>query len=178
MDLMSAYPASPPQNPNETKKPHTSRYIAVGLMATVAVIIIIIASGAFSSTAENNTNCVPTPYTVSVISESIVLNPDGYYFTGFSVPEGALNPILQGNFTSAGNSTNNNAIVTVWSQKEFINWLSCRNCSPCYNRDMMPMVAGKINVTVSSGQYFIVFSSATYKQAKTVTAQIDLTYCK
>ena len=120
---------------------------------------------------------MPTPHTENVISGSIVANPDGYYFTGFYVPEGALNPVLQGNFTSTGNSANNNAIVTVWSQKEFINYLSCRNSIPCYNKDLFPMAAGNINVTLSSGQYIIVFGSASV-EAKTVFAQIDLTYSK
>jgi hypothetical protein len=39
------------------------------------------------------------------------------------------------------------------------------------------MVTGNINVTLSSGQYFIVFGSASM-EAKTVLAQIDLTYSK
>lgn len=182
---MITCPASPQSNPNGIKKTHTDRFTAVALVATVAVIIVIIASTALSLDAVNNSNpnggnnldYVPTPHTESVISGSIVLNPDGYYFTGFSVPEDALNPVLQGNFTSTGNSTNNNAIVTVWSQKDFVNYLDCCQSTPCYNKDLMPMVAGNINVTLSSGQYFIVFGSASV-EAKTVSVQIDLTYSK
>jgi hypothetical protein len=182
---MSTYTASPQSNPNEIKKNHAGKFIAVGLIATVAVIIIIIASGTLSMSTINNSNpnggnnpkYAPTPHTESVISGSIVVNPDGYYFTGFSVPEDASNPVLQGNFTSAGNSTNNNAVVTVWSQKDFINYLNCQQSTPCYNKDLMPMVNGNINIPLSSGNYFIVFSSASI-ETKTVSAQIDLTYSK
>ena len=161
-----------------------NRNIAIGLIATAAIIVIL-TSGVLSATsangsnqnAENNPNHVPTLRTESVVSGSIVANPDGYYFTGFIVPEDALNPVLQGNFTSTGNSTNNAVVVTVWSQKEFINYLSCQNSIPCYNKDLFPMVTGNINVTLSSGQYIIVFGSASV-EAKTVFAQIDLTYSK
>ena len=179
---MSTYLALPSPSPNRIIKHHTGRNIAIGLIAIVAITIIL-TSGILCVTLANGSNqnmgsilsYVPGPHTESVISGSIVLNPTGYYFTGFYVPENALNPVLQGNFTSAGNSTNNSVIVTVWSQTNFTNWLDGRQSTPCYNKDLMPMVTGNINVTLSSGEYFIVFSSASM-QAKTVSAQIDLTY--
>ena len=177
---MSTYQALLSANPNKIIK--HGRSIAMGLIAAAAIIIILtsgvlcvtIANG-INQNAGNNPNYVPTPHTENVISGSIVANPDGYYFTGFYVPEDALNPVLQGNFTSTGNSTNNAVVVTVWSQKEFINYLSCRNSIPCYNKDLFPMVAGNINVTLSSGQYIIVFGSVSL-EATTVSAQIDLSY--
>ena len=175
---MSTYPASALLTPNEAKRLRGGRSIAVGLVATVAaIIVLILVSGVLSMGAVNNLDYVPTPHTENVISGSMVLNPDGYFFTGFLVPEDGLNHVLKGNFTATGNSTNNSVIVTVWSQKEFINWLSCKNSIPCYNKDLMPMVTGNINVTVTSGQYLIVFSGASV-EAKTVLAQIDLTYSK
>jgi hypothetical protein len=181
---MSTYRVLTPPSPNKILNAHTGRNAAIGLIAT-AVIIVILTSGVLCATSANGINknlgndpdYVPTPHTVSVISESIVANPNGYYFTGFCVPEDALSPVLQGNFTSTGNSTNNSVIVTVWSQTNFINWLNGRQSTPCYNKDLMPMVTGNINVTLSSGQYFIVFGSASM-EAKKVLAQIDLTYSK
>jgi hypothetical protein len=117
-DLMSTYQASTPLNPNDGKGLRGGRSIAAGFVATVAaIILLIIVSGALSLGTVNTPNCVPILHTESVVSGSLVLNPHGYYFTGFLVPEGALNPVLQGNYTSAGNSTNNSVIVTVWSQR-------------------------------------------------------------
>jgi hypothetical protein len=183
---MSTYPASPQSNPNEIKKTHTGRFIAVRLVATVAVIIIIIAFGALSLGAVNNSNpnegnnpdYLPTPYTVSVISGSIAVNANSYNYVTFSVPKGALNPVLQGNFTSSGDSQNNNVIVTVMSQTDFVNWQNGRQSSTYYNKDLLPMVTGNINITLPSGTYYIIFGSATYLSPKTVSAQINLIYSK
>ncbi len=154
----------------------------MALEVTVAVIITaILTSAILSCTTSNsgnqniNPNYAPGAHTQSVISGSIALNPTGDYFTGFNVPENALNPVLQGNFTSTGNSTNNNVVVTVWSQKEFVNYLSSLSSSPCYNKDTFPMTAGNINVTLQSGNYFIMFGSGSIGD-KTVSVQIDLTY--
>jgi hypothetical protein len=185
-DSMPTFRASAPPSPNETPRPHSGRNIAIGLMATVAIIIIFV-SGAFISSSANSSNSnrennnpdyVPTPHTVNVISGSIVVNANGCYFVGFCVPEGALNPVLQGNFTSVGNGTNNNVILTVRSQTDFANWLDGRQCSAEYNKDLMPMVAGNINVALPSGIHYIFIDSAAYMQAQTVSAQIDLTYSK
>lgn len=176
--------ASPQSNPNEIKKTHKGRFIAVGFLTTVAIIII--ASGAFSlgivnnsyPNGENNPDYLPTSYNVSVISGSITVNANSYNYVSFSVPKDALNPVLQGNFTASGDSQNNNVIVTVMSQTDFVNWQNGRQSSTYYNKDLFPMVTGNINITLPSGTYCIVFGSATWMQAKTVLAQIDLTYSK
>jgi len=179
---MSTYQALLLTSPNKIIK--NSKNIAIGLIA-IAVAIIILTSGVLSVTsvndsnknAETDPNYVPTLYTQNVVSDSLVLNPGGHYFAGFNVPEDALNPVLQGNYTSISNCTNNAVMVTIWSQKDFINYLNCLEATPCYNKDMMPMVTDNINVTLSRGNNFILFGSASV-DTKTVLAQIDLTYSK
>ncbi len=179
---MSTYQTLLLASPNKIIK--NGRNIAIGLIAA-ALILIILTSGVLSITpvkdtnknAETDPNYVASIYTENVVSDSLVLNPSGHYFVGFYVIEDALNSILQGNYTCISNGTNNAVIVTVWSQKDFINYLDNRQATPCYNRDMMPMVTGNINVTLSSGNYFILFSGASV-DTKTVSVQIDLTYTK
>jgi hypothetical protein len=166
------------QTQNKPKR-HFARNLALEVMVVVMVTAILtsaILSGATTNSGNQNINPNYTPdMPIQIISGSIALNPTGAYFTGFNVPEDALNPVLQGNFTSTGNSTNNNVVVTVWSQKEFINYLSGHDSSPCYNKDLFPMATGNINVTLSSGNYFIMFGSGSIG-AKTVSVQIDLIY--
>jgi hypothetical protein len=165
---------------NSKPKSHFARNLALEVISAV-IITAILTSAILSGTIANsgnqniNPNYAPGMHTQNVISGSIALNPTGDYFTGFNVPENALNPVLQGNLISTGNSTNNNVIVTVWSQKEFINYLSGLNSSPCYNKDLFPKAAGNINITLSSGNYFITFGSGSIGD-KTVSVQIDLTY--
>ena len=80
---MSTFSALPQSNPNEIKKTHTGRFVVVGLVAILAIIITIIASGALSSGTVNNSNYVPTSYTVSLISGSIAVNANSYNFVSF-----------------------------------------------------------------------------------------------
>ena len=64
------------------------------------------------------------------------------------------------------------------SQEDYINWQNGRQSSTYYNKDLVPMVTGNINIALPSGFYYIIFDSATYLSPKTVSAQIDLTYFK
>jgi hypothetical protein len=176
---MLAVQALPTQTQSKPKS-HFARNLALEVIVAVMITAIVTSAILSVTTAKGgnpniNPICSPGAHTQCVISGSIALNPTGDYFTGFNAPENALNPVLQGNFTSIGNSTNNNVVVTVWSQKEFINYLSGLSSSPCYNKDLFPMSAGNINITLSSGNYFIMFGSGSIGD-KTVSVQIDLTY--
>jgi hypothetical protein len=171
---------------NKTEKPKIYGNVAIGFMATAAVIIILI-SGAFCSSLGNSGNLngaddpgyVPKLYAESVVSGQIALNAEGFYCVGFVVPEGALNAVLKGDFVSTGNATNNSVMLTVWSADDFANWLcGCQSGPPEYNKDLMPTAAGNINITLPSGIHYIFIDSAAYMQPQTVSAQIDLTYSK
>jgi hypothetical protein len=169
-----------------TQKPAiTIRYwrnLALAVIAAVTITVIITSQIVGVTQVNNdsdrniNTNHVIGSHKENVISGSIVLNPQGDFFRGIYVPDDAQNAVLQGNFTVT-NSTSANSVSTVviWSQQEFINYLSNHNSSPCYNKDFMPMPSGNINVTLSSGQYLILISGASV-DTKILQAQIDLTY--
>ena len=163
---------------------HKNRYRTIGLIATAEVALVIMTvlavsfcMGALSPqpNGDSGPSYAPGFHCESVVSGSIALNPTGEYFMVFSVPKGASNATLTGNFTATGNSTNNDVIITVLSQKNFDNWLNGRNCNFDYNPYLMPMLSGNINVTLPNGIYFITMSSAS-QQPKTVMAQIDLTF--
>lgn len=164
--------------PNRIIKSHYARNLALAVTAAVAITVIL-TSGILSVTQANapnqNIDPYPGPHTQHVISGALVLNPHGYYLTGFYVPDNAQNPVLQGNYAVIQNSTNNNVVVTIWNQQEFTNWINCKSASPCYNKDLFPMVSGDINVTLSSGQYLILISGASVN-TEVLQAQIDLNY--
>lgn len=174
---MLSFQALPTQTLIKTKK--YCRNLALAVIAAVTITVILTAQIVSVTQANNGSqNIDPShvigPHTHSVISGELVLNSDGYFFTGFYVPDDAQNPVLQGNYTVT-NSTNNVATVTIWSQQEFINYLSNRNSNPCYNKDLMPMPSDNLNLTLSSGQYLILISGASV-DTKILQAQIDLTY--
>jgi hypothetical protein len=167
--------ASAPSESNKTWKIHAGICIAIAVMLAVAFTVIV-TSTLMCSTSEIDPDYSPTPCLVSVVSGPIAVGANGYNYVVFHVPEGAINPFLEGNFTSTGEGPNNNVIPIVLSQGDFVNWQQGRQYHTYYNRDLFPMVKGWFDVELPSGNYYVVFGSATYMQAKTVWAQIDLTY--
>jgi hypothetical protein len=146
------------------------------VLLVIAVVMAILTSGMLcigsTHSAPNSDLLITFPYHQEVISGPLVLNPNGYYLTGFLVPEGAKTSTLQGNF-AVSNSSNNGVIITVWSQKEFINYFSCHNAVAFYNQYMVPATSGEINLELASGQYLILFSGASVNLT-TVQTQLDL----
>jgi hypothetical protein len=152
----------------------------------MGAIIVTIVSAALCSGPANIGNLVgeapegiPKLHSENIISGQINVNANGFYCISVVVPEGALNATLQGGFISTGNATNHCVTVMVWRSDDFANWLCGRQSNPPeYNKDLMPMVSGNINVTLPSGIHYISIGSSAYMQEQTVSAQIDLTYSK
>lgn len=166
-------------SPNKIIK--NSRNMAIGLII-LALTIIILSSGVLSIYQTNDNenkqideDYVPIQYTQNVVNNTLILNPGGNYFLGFQVPEEAKNARIQGKYTSILDSANNAVIITIWSQKEALNYLNCLEAKPCYNKDLMPMVTDNINVTLSKGNYFVFFDAASV-DSKTVSIQLDLIF--
>jgi hypothetical protein len=162
----------PSTNPKHgLSKKFSAALIIVAVIVTVFTTCVICSP---NQTPRDDSLVVTAPYSVRVLSGPIFLNPTGIYVTGFSAPEGPKTCILQGNFTVISNCTNNAITVTIWSQQAFVDWIGCKsNAVPLYNRDMFPMISGTVNMTLPSGIYIMVFSSASM-EPKTVAAQFDL----
>ena len=168
----------PSSKPLRTKK--YWRNLALTVTAAVAITVILTAQlvNVTQANNENNTNAdwnSPGPHTQEVLSGKIILNPKGYYLTGFNVPDNAQNAFLQGNYTVVSDSKNNNAIMTIWSQQEFLNYFACRNAVPCYNKDMIGMRSDHLNISLSKGNYIILISGASV-DPKILEAQLTLNF--
>jgi hypothetical protein len=159
----------------QTKRDSGQKIFKALFVAAIAVAVLSsgIIFAASTQIPQNSGFPVTFPHHQNVVSGPLVLNPNGYYLTGFAVPKGAKTASLNGNFSVTGNSTNNGVVITVWSQKEFLNYFGCQNAVPVYNKDMFPMAEGNINVSLSSGAYLILVGGAG-TQPKTVQFQLDL----
>ncbi len=163
--------------PNLLKTKRYWRNMALAVIAAVAITVILTSQLVNVTQANSNPNSgwySPGPHTVAVMSESIVLNPNGSYLTGFNVPDEAQNAILQGNYTVVSNSTNG-AIMTIWTQQEFLNYFGCRHAVPCYNKDLIPMRSDNLNITLSKGNYLILISGASIN-TDILEAQLTLNF--
>jgi hypothetical protein len=155
---MLAFQAPSTKNPLKTKK----YWLKITLMLAAAVIVTVILTAQLANVTQANTNqsmnYAPGEYSHSVLSRSIVLNPNGYYLTGFNVPDEAKTAVLQGNYTVTNNGTNNNCVMAIWSQQEFLNYFNGQSAVPCYNQYLMPHTADNLNITLSKGNYLIMIS--------------------
>lgn len=146
----------PSPNPLRTKK--YWRNMTLAIVATVLITVIFTSQivNVQANGNQNNDWYEPGSYTQDVMSESIVVNPQGCFFTGFIVPDDAQNAFLHGNYSVIPNHNTNNAVtINIWRQQEFIKYLNNENSKPCYNIEFFPMRSDDFNVSVSSGQYII-----------------------
>jgi hypothetical protein len=166
-----------PLDSSEPLKRVLSSRVFKGLLV-ISVVLAVLITGVLASGPQTSQGSiigdVTFPYHQQVLSGAIVLNPDGDFLTGFYVPDGAKTAELQCNFYAvANNDTNNGVIMTIWSQKEFLNYFSCQKAVPCYNRDMMPAASANFNLDLKSGQYIILISDAS-TEPRTIQVQMDL----
>ncbi len=153
------------QVPSHTRTKKYWRKMALAVATAVIVTVILTSSLLHATPATIQTSSATMFFSGShrleVLSGPIVLNSKGCYLTGFEVPEGSKNAVLQGNYTLVNNATSHEAtILTVWSQQEFLNYFSNCNAEPSYNKNLMPMLQDNLNVSLSKGYYLIMISGA------------------
>ncbi len=167
------------QTPSYQKSKTYWKKMALAVAAAVILTVIVTSSIVNVTQAKSQTaNSMFTSgsHTVELLSGPIVLNSNGCYLTGFEVPNGAKNSVLQGNYTVKNNATSHKAaIVTVWSQQEFLNYFGNKNAEPCYNKNLMPLPQDSLSIPVSEGYYLIMVSSAGAQNAVMET-ELTLTF--
>ncbi|HSV49567.1 MAG TPA: hypothetical protein VLH35_04560 [Candidatus Acidoferrales bacterium] len=153
--------APPALNPLRTKK----YWLKMTLTVTVAVIITVFLTAQIVITQANSgsqsMDYAPGAYTRDVLTEPIVLNAKGMFFTAFEVPDQAKNAVLWGNYSISKDAADYNwPVVTIWTQQEFANYISAKSAVPYYNKEMYSMQSDNLNITLSKGIYIILTGGA------------------
>ena len=144
------------------------------------IIIILVASGAFTQENGNNENGLssPTQHTVVVASGSLNVDSNSHTFISFSVPSGASNVVLEGNFTASGGS-GNDIKVYVMDPTNYGHWTKGQQAFVSYSSGQT--TSGNISASLPSiaGTYYLVFDNIfSLQSSKIITAQAILTYIK
>jgi hypothetical protein len=166
---------------NTEKSNHTNRNIALGLIALTAIFVIVtagtLASISITNASPQQTNPpnTATAHVETLISKQITVEYGATTLYAFGIPDDATNATLTGTFNSTA-PTNNGVTVIVRSLDDYLNYLSNKNSRPIYNSDLMPASSGTFNVSLSSGIYFLFFSSAIYNTTQYVNAEISYSY--
>jgi hypothetical protein len=94
-------------------------------LVTIAAVVLVVASEALLlggvSNSSNELTLTSGWHTVNVVSGSMTVNAKGLTVVGLYVPKGALNAVLQGDFSATCNGTESGVMVVLLSAKDFGN---------------------------------------------------------
>jgi hypothetical protein len=162
----------------QPKAPNTTRNI---LLAVLVVAIVIVSFMALwlavlnSGSSGGEKGIIPTSHTLNLVNGLLTINPHAYYYTTFTVPNGASNVQVYGTFTASGGS-GNDIIVYVMDDTNFVNWQNGHSASTYYNSGQV--TTGTISAILpSGGTYCLVYdNSFSIISQKNVNTQVNLGY--
>lgn len=167
-----------------TQKPRrktVSFWIGIALLA--GVIWLLLGRSTLNETAQfvaQKTNQPPAPqqFTINLQESSFTVEANGYNAYKFTVPDGAYNVHLEGNFTGSGGA-GNDIDVFLLGEDDFVNWENRHQSRTYYNSGKETQ--GTIKVALPSGAavYELVFNNRfSLLTAKSIEAHATLTYTK
>jgi len=158
------------------------RIVAVMLILFSIAFFGNIATGAFSSASHSSPqNSVisyvkPSPVyrtiTVTIVDDTLVVEPGYYRYYQFSIPEEAGVVTVNGRFTTTGGE-GNDIMVFIMTPDDFINWQN-RHESRVYYQSGQKTV-DSINVNLAPGTYYLVYSN-TFSLVSNKVVKTNLSY--
>ena len=166
---------------------HMARNLAIGV-----VVLVVLAAGAYVAlnsagisvvqvktitvtTVTSSTTQTFTPVSSNVVNGLISVGAGQYEDYQITVPDGASNVQLTGNFQASGGS-GNDIIVLVMDQTDFVNWQNGHQASAFYNSGQLTTATISASLP-GSGTYYLVYSNAfSTFSSKNVNTQANLAY--
>jgi hypothetical protein len=165
---------------------HMARNVGIGV-----VVLLILVAGAYAAlssarisvvqvktvtetTITSSTTQTSTQVSSSVVNGDISVGAGQYEDYQFTVPDGASNAQLAGNFIASGGS-GNDILVLVLDQTDFVNWQNGHSVTTYYNSGQL--TTSSISASLPSGVYYLIYSNtfSTFS-SKTVNTDATLTY--
>lgn len=164
------------------------RRILLWLFAAVLLGAVLWAAGSDSPEAQQIQEFLHWSQAQTVVDTAIAVNPHSFSSRDFTVPPGALDVKLTGEFTAsavspshsksneAGKDRDNGIETFVLTESAFVVWNSGYSADSLYQSGLT--AEGSINATLPSGAgvYDLVFSNRTSPHAKTVHTTVLLRY--
>ena len=166
-ETVSAPPAQRPRIPKRT------RNLVITADAVILIVVVI-------AVAIAGPRGVPPPLvqsqSVSIVTGSLNLENGGYSYYTFTVPAGATNSQVKGNFTVAGSGGSGIQVYIMNNENLFI-WAN----SPASARvstyfDSGQVTSDSINTRLSPGTYYLIFDNTFSNSSKIVQTNVSLVY--
>ena len=127
------------------------------------------------TTVTSSTTQTSTSVSSNVVNGQISVSAGQSEDYQITVPDGASNAQLTGNFQASGGS-GNDIIVMVMDQTDFVNWQNGHQVSTLYNSGQLTTASVSASLP-GSGTYYLVYSNAfSTFSSKSVNTQVNLTF--
>jgi hypothetical protein len=174
--------------PVRTPRP---RRITLWILCLVLLGVVVWAANSESPSAQQVQEFVRWSHAQTIVDTSVSVNPHGFSSSKFTVPQGALNVTVTGDFSATAsprdgnenrsskeskNDHDPNIEAYVLTDAAFAVWSSGYSTATLYESG--PVAAGNLNAPLPAGAgvYHLVFSNKTSSRAKTVHATVLLRY--
>ena len=166
---MSTYAPAVPQHPVQ---PNLARNIGI----IIFVFIVCLLGGLYLSNISEGGNILSSPHSTNIVNGMITINAGSYNYYEFTLPQGATNVQLQGNFYAAGGSGNDIDVV-VMNPTSFINWKNGHTVNCYYSSGQLTTSTFNVNLPSDAGTYYLVYSNTfSLFSQKNVNTQVNLNY--
>jgi hypothetical protein len=115
-------------------------------------------------------------HTEAITEKTLAVGPHSFSSFKFSVPSGAVNVIVSGQFTTK-DASGNEIQAYVLSEDAFVTWRNGYAISPYYDSGKVLQGNIRAELPVGEGTYYFVFNNNfSPKAAKTVQTEVNLRY--
>lgn len=152
--------------------------------STIAILVILLlllagvwwAATSAQSFAQRTREVVSGAHTEGITEKTIAVNSHSFSSYKFSVPAGAVNVLVNGQF-STKDGDGNEVQVYVLSDEAFVTWRNGFAISPYYDSGKVLQGNIRADLPIGEGTYYLVFNNNfSVKAAKTVQAEVSLRY--
>ena len=161
------------------KPARAPRQSGTALLLLMALVLLL--SGWWLSTssgtpAQQIREVASGAHTEAITEKTLAVGPHSFSSFKFSVPSGAVNVIVSGQFTTK-DASGNEIQAYVLSEDAFVTWRNGYAISPYYDSGKVLQGNMRAELPVGEGTYYFVFNNNfSPKAAKTVQAEANLRY--
>ena len=153
--------------------------VSPAIIAVVAVVVvvavIVVGFSILSQRSSPSESTPPQEHTSNIVNGTISVSARNYQAYPFTIPSGATNAYVTGNFTASG-GTGNDIEVLIMDATAFINWKNGHQVSVYY--DSGDLTTSNFDVSLpAGGSYYLVYSNTfALLFGKNVQTRADLIY--
>jgi hypothetical protein len=175
---VDAIPVSKPFVVHKEKLPQARNNSSI---AIVVILLLLLAGGWWIATstqpfAQRTREIASGAHTEAVTEKTLSVSAHSFSSYKFSVPAGAVNVMVGGQFASK-DGAENEVQVYVLSDEAFVTWRNGFAISPYYDSGKVVQGSIQAELPIGEGTYYLVFNNNfSVKTAKTVQADVSLHY--